>query len=435
VRADSLLRGVLGLVKTVVEDVWFDGAGQQVVVSVRPVAREQRRCGLCGRRCPRYDRGRAVRRRWRGLDLAAAVTWLEAEVVRVRCRVHGVVVARVPWARHGARHTRAFDEQVAWLAVKTSKSAVCELMRVQWRTVGAIIARVVADLDAVTDRFEGLARIGIDEISYRRGQLFLVVVVDHDSGRLVWAAPGRSEATVQSFFAALGPDRCANITHVSADGASYIANAVTKNCPGAVQGVDPFHVVKWANKALTEVRAQAWREARAAAATEHKQAHGRPRKDAVVPDRSASERTRLLKITRYALWKNPENLTVRQKTQLEWIQANDPTLYRAWQLKENLRLIFKLPTDQAATALDHWINTARRCRIPAFVKLQRSITTYKNAILISISHRLSNGRTESVNTKIRLYTRIAFGFHGPEPLIALAILALGGNPPTLPNRT
>lgn len=434
-RADSLLRGVLGLVKTVVEDVRLDEAGQQVVVSVRPVAREQRRCGLCGRRCPRYDRGRAVRRRWRCLDLSTAVTWLEADVVRVQCRDHGVVVARVPWARHGARHTRAFDDQVAWLAVKTSKSAVCELMRIQWRTVGAVIARVVADIDAVTDRFEGLARIGIDEISYRRGQLFLVVVVDHDSGRLVWAAPGRSEATVQAFFDALGPDRCANITHVSADGASYIANAVTKNCPAAVQGVDPFHVVKWANKALTEVRAQAWREARAAAATEQKQAHGRPRKDAVVPDRSASERTRLLKNSRTALWKNPENLTIKQKAKLEWIQLNDPKLYHAWQLKEGLRLTFKLPATQAEAALDHWINTARDSQIPAFVKLQRSITTYKNAILTSISHGLSNGRTESVNTKIRLYTRIAFGFHGPEPLIAIAMLALGGHPPTLPGRT
>jgi transposase len=433
VRADSLLRGVLGSAKTVVEDVWFEG--DEVVVAVRPVARERCRCGLCGRRCPRYDRGRAVRRRWRGLDLSAAVTWLEAEVVRVRCRFHGVVVARVPWARHGARHTRAFDDQVAWLAVRTSKSAVCELMRIQWRTVSAIIARVVADIDAVTDRLEGLARIGIDEISYRRGQLFLVVVVDHDSGRLVWAAPGRSEATVSAFFDALGPDRCAEITHVSADGATYIANAVTKNCPAAVQGIDPFHVVKWANRALTEVRAQAWREARAAAATEPKQAHGRPRKNAAVPDRSASERTRLLHNARTALWKNPENLTANQKAKLEWIQLNDPTLYHAWQLKEGLRLTFKLPATQAEAALDHWITTAHDSQIPAFVKLQRSITTYKNAILTSINHGLSNGRTESVNTKIRLYTRIAFGFHGPEPLIAIAMLALGGHPPTLPGRT
>ena len=434
-RADSLLRGVLGLAKTVVEEVRVEEAGQQVVVSVRAVARDQCRCGLCGRRCPRYDRGRAVRRRWRSLDLSAAVTWLEAEVVRVRCRTHGVVVARTPWARHGARHTRAFDDQVAWLAVKTSKSAVCELMRIQWRTVSAIVGRVVADIDAVTDRLEGLARIGIDEISYRRGQLFLVVVVDHDTGRLVWAAPGRSEATVQAFFDALGPDRCAKITHVSADGATYIANAVTKNCPDAVQGIDPFHVVKWANRALTEVRAQAWREARAAAATEQKQAHGRPRKNTVVPDRSASERTRLLHNARTALWKNPENLTEKQKAKLEWIQLNDPKLYHAWQLKEGLRLTFKLPAPQAEAALDHWITTAHDSQIPAFVKLQRSITTYKNAILTSINHGLSNGRTESINTKIRLHTRIAFGFHRPEPLIAIAMLALGGHPPTLPGRT
>jgi transposase len=433
VRVDSLLRGVLGLARTVIEGAGFEG--DEVVVAVRPVAREQRRCGRCGRSCRRYDRGRGERRRWRSLDLAATVTWLEADVARVKCRTHGVVVARVPWARHDARHTRAFDDQVAWLAVKTSKTAVCELMRIQWRTVGSIVTRVGADIDAVVDRLDGLARIGIDEISYRRGQLFLVVVVDHDSGRLVWAAPGRSEATVQAFFDALGQDRCERITHVSADGASYIANAVTKSCPAAVQGVDPFHVVKWANRALTEVRAQSWRDARAVAATEPKRPHGRPRQTDTAPDRPASDRARQLKNSRYALWKNPENLTIKQKAKLEWIQLNDPRLYRAWQLKEGLRLIFQLPATEADTALDRWISAARRCRIPAFVKLQRSITTYKQAILTAISHGLSNGRTESVNTKIRLYTRIAFGFHGPEPLIAIAMLALGGHPPTLPNRT
>ena len=166
-----------------------------MVVSVRPMAKARGRCGRCGRRSPRYDRGEG-RRRWRALDLGTTQVFVEAEAPRVRCRTHGPTVAQVPWARHGAGHTRDFDDQAAWLAVHVSKSAVVELLRVAWRTVGAIVTRVSADIDARVDRLAGLRRIGIDEISYKRGHRYLSVVVDHDSGRLVWAAPGRDDATV-----------------------------------------------------------------------------------------------------------------------------------------------------------------------------------------------------------------------------------------------
>ena len=75
------------------------------------------------------------------------------------------------------------------------------------------------------------------------------------------------------------------------------------------------------------------------------------------------------------------------------------------------------------------------CRIPAFVKLLLiSIVTHRAAILASIEHGLSNGRVESMNTKIRLMTRIAFGFASPDALIALAMLSLGGHKPALPDR-
>jgi transposase len=205
-----------GLRCTVVEGVDFDDAVEAVVVSVRPNASARGRCGRCGRRVPKFDHGEG-RRRWRALDLGSTKVFLEADAPRVRCRDHGVVVAQVPWARHGAGHTRDFDDQAAWLAVHVSKSAVVELLRIAWRTVGAIVTRVSADIDASVDRLAGLRRIGIDEISYKRGHRYLTVVVDHDSGRLVWAAPGKDEATLRRFFDELGEDRAALITHVSAD--------------------------------------------------------------------------------------------------------------------------------------------------------------------------------------------------------------------------
>jgi len=73
----------------------------------------------------------------------------------------------------------------AWLTVRTSKSATCQLLRVAWRTIGSIITRVNDDIEATVDRLEGLRRIGIDEISYKRGHRYLIVVVDHDTGHVL----------------------------------------------------------------------------------------------------------------------------------------------------------------------------------------------------------------------------------------------------------
>ncbi|MGD9998741.1 MAG: helix-turn-helix domain-containing protein [Acidimicrobiia bacterium] len=139
--------------RTVIEGVEFDEAAEVVVVAVRRRRPGKQRCGLCGRVAGGYDQG-GGRRRWRALDLGVVRVELEADAPRVSCRVHGVVVAEVPWERHGAGHTRAFDDTVAWLVTQASKSATSELLRVSWRTVGSIVDRVVADLDRHIDRFD-----------------------------------------------------------------------------------------------------------------------------------------------------------------------------------------------------------------------------------------------------------------------------------------
>lgn len=422
-RERSVWLKACGLTRTVVEGIDFDDGAEAVIVSVRPNARAQGRCGRCGRRAPKFDHGEG-RRRWRALDLGSTKVFLEADAPRVRCRDHGVVVAQVPWARHGAGHTRDFDDQAAWLAVHVSKSAVVELLRIAWRTVGAIVARVNADIDARVDRLEGLVRIGVDEISYKRGHRYLTVVVDHDTGRLVWAAPGRDDATLGRFFDELGEDRAALITHVSADMADWIARVVAARAPGAVRCADPFHVVAWATDALDVERRRAWNAA--AGRRKTNTATGRPKQ--------ATGQARSIKRARYALWKNPQNLTVRQRAQLDWIAKTDPRLWRAYLLKEALRYVFAVKGEAGREALDQWISWARRSRLPAFVDLQRRIVKHRAAIDAALDSGLSNALIESTNTKIRLLTRVAFGFHSPDPLIALALLALGGHAPSLPGR-
>jgi transposase len=430
VRKASVWAKLLGCENTVVEDVGWEeggGAGPRLVAHVRPARRAAARCGVCGVRCPGYDRG-AGRRRWRALDLGTVRAYLEADAPRVACPVHGVVVAAVPWARHGAGHTRLFDDQTAWLAAACSKAAVTALMRISWRTVGHIIARVTTETGAARDRLAGLRRIGIDEISYRKGHKYLVIVVDHDSGLLVWAAPGRDAKTVAAFFAALGPARTQALTHVSADGADWIARAVADAAPQAIVCADPFHVVSWAATTLDEVRRDVWRTARSREGTRTVQAGNRTA-------RASTGAAQDLKRARYALWKNPENLTTRQAAKLAWIEKTHPYLHRAYLLKEGLRTVFQLRGDEAKHALARWLGWAARCRIPQFTALGRKIRAqHLPTIHATLDHHLSNGLIESVNTKIRLITRMAYGFHSPAPLIAMAMLTLGGLRPALPRR-
>lgn len=411
-RYAKLWQKVLGVERTVVDDVVFDDDDEVIVASVRARKGARRRCGICERRCPGYDQGEG-RRRWRTLDLGTVPTFLEADAPRVRCPDHGVVVASVPWARHDAGHSLMFDDMVAWLATHCSKSAVREVMRVAWRTVGSIVTRVVADARAGMDPFENLTRIGIDEISYKKGHKYLIVIVDHDTGNLVWAEAGRDKKTLGAFFDELGEERCKKIRLVSADGAEWIASVVAERCENATRCMDPFHTVQWCTDALDEVRRDVWNAARKGGMK------------ALAAD---------VKGARFALWKNPEDLTAKQTTKLSWIQKTNGPLYRAYLLKEQLRQVFKLRGDQGIELLKAWLAWASRSKIPAFVELARTIRKHRTAIEAALTHGLTNARVESVNTKIRLLQRVAFGYRDPEALIAMAMLDLGGCCPPLPGR-
>ena len=228
----------LGDQNMVIEDVTIETetAGRKkpktseiLVFSVRPKASQAGRCSRCRKRCPGYDAGGRDgegTRRWRTLDVGTTKAYLQAAAPRVACEEHGVVVAHVPWARPGAKHTWLFEDTCAWLAAHTALSVLTVLLRIAWRTVAAIVTRVVADGRDTNDLLDGLSRIGIDEIAYRKGHRYLTVIVDHTTGRLVWAGEGRNQDTLGRFFDELGAGRATRLTHVSCDGAEWIRAAM-----------------------------------------------------------------------------------------------------------------------------------------------------------------------------------------------------------------
>ena len=414
-RTSRVWRRLLGVEHTVIEDVELegDGAGEVLVARVRPTRSRRGRCSRCGRRCRGYDRGDG-RRRWRTLDVGTVPAYLESDAPRVACPAHGVVVAAVPWARPGARCTTGFEDTCAWLAAHTAASTVAELLRISWRTVTGIVGRVVADLAGRTDQLDGLRRIGIDEIAHRKGHRYLSVIVDHDTGRLVWAAAGRDTATLHRFFDALGEARAAQLSHISADGAEWIHAVAAERAPQAALCLDPFHVVAWATKALDTVRRDLWNDLRRT---------GRG-------DQAAA-----LKNTRWALVRNPEDLTGDQRTTLAGIATTNKALYRGYLLKEQLRAVFAAKGQHGRRLLAGWLSWARRSRLPGFVKLAKTVDRYRALIWNTLEHGLSNARSEATNVHLRVLTRRAYGFHTPDALIAMAMLTRGGLRPALPGRT
>ncbi|MGH6912625.1 MAG: ISL3 family transposase [Geminicoccales bacterium] len=373
-----------------------------------------------------YDRSI---RRWRHLDLGACRLSLEAEIRRLWCRACGRVrTETVPWARSAARHTRDLEDVVAWLAQRLDKTSVARLLRVSWEAVAAIVVRVVAEqLDPA--RLDRLYRIGVDEVSYRKGHRYLTVVADHDrAGAVVWAGEGRSAATLEAFYDELGEERCAQLTAVSLDmGAAYKA-ATQRHAPHAAQCVDPFHVVKAANEAIDKTRRWAWNQERAQPAP--KRAVGRPRADAPPPPRDPA---RWVKRTRWALLKDPARLLDSQRAVLDELRRSRSVLWRAYLLKEELRDLYKLPDPAlAADHLERWLAWARRCRIPAFVALGRTIRLERDRILAAVELGISNSKLEGLNSKIRLINHRGYGHHSAAAVISMIYLCCGGITVRLP---
>jgi transposase len=394
---EELLRRLLGVKALVVRGARFEPHG--VEVEVRPRQRRAR-CGECGRPSPGYDTSPS--RLWRHLSLGRTAFWLRYAPRRVLCREHGVKVERVPWAAHGSHFTYEFDEMTAWLAQRMDKTATCRLMGINWRTVGTVVQRVVqAKLDP--SRLEELYIIGVDELSFRRHHEYVTVVVDHLKKRVVWVGEGKGEKTLQKFFDELGPERSQALTHVSMDlGAAYQA-AVEARAPQAQKVFDRFHVQKLASEAVDTVRRQE------------------------VGLLGGTAEGRALKKSRWALLKNPWNLTQRQGEKLSEVARTNQRLYRAYLLKESLAkgLDYRQP-GRAEQHLDGWAQWASHSKLKPFVKLSRTIRRFKQGILAYISTGLSNGLVEGLNNKIRLITRRAFGFHSAEALTAMIHLCCGG---------
>lgn len=271
--------------------------------------------------------------------------------------------------------------------------------------------RVATEALERVDLLGGLVAIAIDEVKYKKGQKYLTVVCDHFTGRVIWAAKGRSKATVGEFFDALGPERAAELGFVTCDGAEWIRTVVAVRAPDAIVCLDTFHVVGWATDALDEVRRGEWNGLRRT---------------------GGANAAKQVKGLRWLLLRNWENLTGTQKGVIRDLERANRRMFRAWQLKEELRDIFKLPLFAARRALNDWLAYASRSKLAPFVKLARTLRHYRASIEATIEWRITNGIAESNNAAIGRIRTNARGFHDPEAFITMIMLDRAGIRPELP---
>ena len=389
----GLLNKLLGINKTRVVGFIFDP--DSIVLDVKPTT-DVPICGGC--MLPRHQVHDVRERRWRHLDWGATKVQLRASLRRVRCPRCGVTTELVSWAHQQSWFTHAFEQNVAYLAQNAAKTVVAAMMRVAWQTVGSNVARFVARHRG-DDPLAGLTRIGIDELSYRRHHEYVTVVVDHVRACIVWAAPGKNADPLRRFFAELGAARCEKLEAITIDMSGAYIKAVAEAAPKAKLVFDRFHVQRLAHDALDQVRR------------------------GEVRDLDDPEARRAMKNTRFALQKNPWNLTAIETGKLADVQRTNAPIYRAYLLKESLaEILSRRQPNVAARLLDKWTDWAAKSKLAPVARVAGTIRKYRDGILAYVATGLSNGRTEGLNGKARTITRRSYGLHSAHSLIGTLFL-------------
>jgi transposase len=361
----------------------------ELVAQTERIAHRKLRCGRCGL-LARATKGRAeAPRRWRDLSMGGKWLVIVYWPFRVVCAICGVVVEGMPWAERWSRVTKRLAAAVAAMSKDRDWKATAAHFGLNWKTVVSAVKRAV-ERGLALRKLRPIHWIGIDEVSRKKGHHYLTLVYDLERRQLLWAGEGRSEETVQAFFAWLGPRRSARVKVVCMDMWRPYLNAVRAGAPQATIAFDRFHLVRHLNEAVDEVRRRLARMLRS-------------------PFRA------LVKGMRFVLLKNPWNLTPKQRRQLNaLVRVNNP-LSRAWYLKEDFQRFFDYTREGwAAKHLEHWLRWAARSRLAPFKELAGLVRKHLDGILAWTKIRVTNGALEGMNNKVKLVSHRAFGFRNVE---------------------
>jgi len=354
-------------------------------------------CPVCGSPAPAYD---TTEKTWRHLNFFQYEAHLIARVPRVKCPNAdcGIKQVSVPWARAGSGFTLLFEALVMALVREMPVKAAAALLGEHDTRIWRVLDHYVQSARAQADYSE-VKRVGIDETSARRGHDYISLFFDLDKRRLLFGTEGKDHETVKAFTEDLKAHNGApeNLTAACIDMSKAFIKGIREALPNAEITFDPFHLIQLMNDALGKVRAE---EAR------------------LFPE--------LLKGSRYAFLKNPENLTEKQDETLVRLSHYRLKTAKAYQIKLALQDVYFAATREKAEALlKSWYSWAIRSQIEQVKKVARTVKDHWNGILAWFDSKLSNGFLEAVNGLIQAAKRRARGYRSTKNLINMAYLIAG----------
>jgi transposase len=364
-----------------------------MIIQIERLGNRLLRCGVCRKRCRQVHSVRKERD-WRDLAMRKMSLMLRYRPRRVKCPGCGVRVEDFPWAEPWARVTRALAIAAASLTRELSWQGTARHYGLNWKTVAGIVKRAVG-YGLRHRKRPPVHVIGSDEVSRRKGQVYLTVVYDLERRVLLWVGEDRTQEAVQKFFTEeLGKRRCSTLQVVCMDMWAAYANLVREHAPQALILFDRFHIVKHLQEAVDQVRRNEMRRL------------------------TGQEKTRF-KSTRWLLLKNPWNLTSEQKERLSTLVRWNSPIVRAYYLKESFQLFWDYKHEKRAQdLLNKWMNSAMRSRLEPFKKFVRMLRSHLDGILPWTKLRLSNGAVEGMNNKIKSISHRSFGFRNAQYFIA-----------------
>ena len=390
------------------------GGQLAVRVKMRPRKGSKARCGGCGEKRPGYDT--RAPREFAFVPLWGMVVVLVYAMRRVACPQCGVVTEMVPWATGKSPMTHAFTWFLASWAKVLSWQETARRFRTSWDTVFRAVEQAVS-WGLAHRNLDGIRSIGVDELSWKKGQKYLTLVyqIDHGCRRLLHIAQHRTAASFHAFFDHLGEERSKNIAFVASDMWKAFLKVVRARCGDALHVLDRFHVAQLMSKALDQVR-----------------------RDEVRALRGTGRQVVLTK-TRWLLLKRPKNLTRRERGRLRELLTINLRTVRAYLLKEQFARFWKYRSLASATKfLEDWTRMAMRSRITPLKKFARTLRAHRRELQnwFLAQGRFAAGATEGFNNKARITTRKAYGFRTYEHARIALFHTLGNlpEPPWLTHR-
>lgn len=382
----SIMHKAFGVTKQECLDMRCEG--NKIFLSVQ-TPREKLRCPVCGSSNVVHDG--YVLRRFVSVPIGCAKTCIEMRAQRVKCHDCGCHRQEdIDFAKGKRRHTIAFANLVIDLSRFATVQDIAWFLDVSWDVVYNIqmdfLQREYAQPDLSELRF-----IAIDEFAIHKGQTYKTIVIDLETGRIVYVGDGNGKAALDGFWEALG-DRAKGLKAVSTDLSSAFTNSVVEHLPKAALVVDHFHVVKLMNEKLDQLRRQMWHT-----------------------EKDVNKR-KIIKGTRWLLLRNgPDVFDTRHRTRLDNVLSLNEPLMMAYYLKEDLREIWnQINKDKAALVLDEWVTQALDTKVQPLIKMAATIRAYKPYILAWYDHCISNGPIEGTNNKIKVLKRQMYGCRNDE---------------------